>query len=70
MSLDSYQHILDLARSLNGEEQQQLVAALTARAKQKAKRHSVLELRGLGKTLWNGVDAQDYVRRERESWNG
>ena len=33
-------------------------------------RHSILELQGLGKELWEGVDAQEYIDRERASWNG
>lgn len=31
---------------------------------------SLLDLKGLGKEVWQGVDAQDYVDRERASWNG
>lgn len=30
---------------------------------------SILELRGLGKEIWNGIDAAEYIRRERESWD-
>ncbi len=33
-------------------------------------RHSVLELRGLGKEIWSDIDAQDYVNSERASWSG
>lgn len=29
---------------------------------------SILELRGLGKALWENVDAVAHVRAERESW--
>jgi hypothetical protein len=29
---------------------------------------SILELQGLGKGLWEGVDAVEYVARERDSW--
>jgi hypothetical protein len=25
-------------------------------------------LRGLGKEIWQGIDAQDYVNQERDSW--
>jgi hypothetical protein len=32
--------------------------------------HSIMEFRGLGKEIWEGVDAQEYVRQERASWNG
>ena len=35
----------------------------------KAKR-SIMELQGLGKDLWKGIDAQEYVDEERASWNG
>jgi plasmid stability protein len=30
---------------------------------------SILELRGLGKDLWENVDAVAHVRAERESWD-
>jgi hypothetical protein len=33
-------------------------------------KRSILELEGLGKEVWNGIDAQDYVNQERDSWNG
>ncbi len=33
-------------------------------------RHSVLELKGLGKEIWEGIDAQEYVDQERSSWGG
>lgn len=29
---------------------------------------SILELRGLGKAAWRGIDATEHVRRERDSW--
>jgi hypothetical protein len=32
--------------------------------------HRITELRGLGKEIWNGIDAQEYVDGERASWNG
>lgn len=31
-------------------------------------KHRVTELRGLGKELWRGADAQQYVDSERDSW--
>ena len=31
---------------------------------------SILELQGLGKTIWHGVDAQEYIDGERASWHG
>lgn len=32
-------------------------------------RLSILGLRGLGKDLWQGVDAAAHVRSERDSWD-
>jgi hypothetical protein len=33
-------------------------------------RRSLLELQGLGRSVWEGVDVDEYLRRERSSWNG
>jgi hypothetical protein len=30
----------------------------------------MMELEGLGKEIWQGLDAQEYVNQERASWNG
>ena len=30
----------------------------------------ILRLQGLGKEIWSGIDAQDYVDRERAAWAG
>jgi len=32
-------------------------------------RTSILQLQGLGKEIWRGIDAQKYVDGERASWN-
>jgi hypothetical protein len=29
----------------------------------------ISELRGLGKEIWQGIDAQEYVNRLRNEWN-
>ena len=31
---------------------------------------SITELQGLGREIWHGMDAQEYVRRERNAWGG
>lgn len=31
-------------------------------------RHSILELHGLGKEIWQGVDPKDYVKKLRDEW--
>ena len=30
--------------------------------------HNILELHGLGKEIWEGIDAQEYVNRLRNEW--
>ena len=30
---------------------------------------SILDLQGLGKELWESIDAADHVAREREAWD-
>lgn len=37
-------------------------------AQEREGRRSLLELRGLGKELWKGEDAQEYVDRLRKEW--
>ena len=32
------------------------------------KKHDILDLRGCGKEIWKGVDAQQYVNKLREEW--
>jgi hypothetical protein len=33
-----------------------------------SKKHSVLELQGLGKEFWRSIDVEEYLRKERDSW--
>jgi hypothetical protein len=30
---------------------------------------SLMELHGLGKEIWEGIDAKDYINRLREEWD-
>ena len=32
------------------------------------RKRSLLELRGLGKEIWEGIDPVEYVKQERDSW--
>ena len=32
------------------------------------KKHSILELEGLGAEFWRSIDVDAYIRQERESW--
>lgn len=51
-------------RSIAGEVVHLLEAAVA-----EATPTSILELRGLGREAWHGVDAGEHVRSERESWD-
>ena len=43
--------------------------AVSERIGQKPKRRSITELRGLGARIWKGIDAAEYVKKERDSWD-
>ena len=55
------------------EEQLRLVEIISGSLKRslgkKRVAHSIMELEGLGLEIWKGIDAQEYVRKERESWS-
>jgi hypothetical protein len=72
MSTDAYDQIRNRFSDLTPEEQDQLVRELTVAVAQRtpsSSRRSILELRGLGKHVWQGIDASEYVRKERASWH-
>ncbi|HEX5471960.1 MAG TPA: hypothetical protein VFW73_08735 [Lacipirellulaceae bacterium] len=65
----SYDEILKRARSeLSAEEQSKLINELHASSSKG--HHSVLELEGLGQHVWEGLVPEQYIRQERDSWNG
>jgi hypothetical protein len=70
LSYDDYVHGI---QSLTPEEQLTLLEIISVNLKKTWKpertRHSIMELEGLGAEIWQGIDAQDYVRKERESWD-
>lgn len=47
----------------------QEVTHLLSEALEVPKPLSILELQGLGKELWRGIDAAKHVQRERSSWD-
>lgn len=70
------EQLLQLILQLSEPEQLLLVERVIALtrvraqgdASQNGPTRSLLELRGLGQELWEGVDAQIYVNEERDSW--
>lgn len=65
--------ITSQVRMLSPDEQLHLIEILFSEYRknmQKTKaKHSIMELQGLGAEIWKGMDAQEYVRKERESWD-
>lgn len=73
MSTTGYREALRRAQSLTAAEQLELLeelAALVRRQVPTEAGQSILKLQGLGKAVWQGVDAQEYVDQERSSWDG
>ncbi|AFW93477.1 MULTISPECIES: hypothetical protein [Nostocales] len=72
--MSNYQELLQQAKNLTAEEQLKLVAELISvvrnRVIDKSKKRSILDLEGLGKEIWQGIDAQEYVNQERGKCNG
>lgn len=67
--------IVEQAKTLSIQERKLLVKllvdALDAPTIDTAapKKHSIMELRGLGKEIWEGIDAQEYVNQLRDEWD-
>jgi hypothetical protein len=62
------QHIKPLSRA----EQVQLMDLLRNQLENggdDGERHSILELHGLGKEIWQGSDSGEYVKQLRDEWN-
>jgi len=74
MSTTAYHDILGQIEHLTPADQLRLLEQLAVLVRRKvmlpAQPRSILELRGLGKEIWRDIDVQEYVDRERNSWNG
>lgn len=73
MSIIAYYEVLERVQRLSSADQLRLLEDLTALVRRQVvnpARCSILELQGLGKEIWQSIDAQEYVERERASWDG
>lgn len=71
--MTTYQDIRRQVENLTPSEQLRLLedlAAIVRRRMLSKPKRSIMELEGLGKEIWHGLDAQEYVNQERASWNG
>ncbi len=68
-----FAELLEQARALSGAERKDLVKllldTLDAPALPQAGHRRIAELRGLGKEIWAGIDAQQYVDELRSEWD-
>jgi hypothetical protein len=67
--LNSRESILKEIRKLNLNEQIKLMEELVFMLKKEVKKRSILELKGLGREVWEGIDIEEYIESERSSWN-
>ncbi len=66
-----YEEVLNKVRKLSVLDQARLleeVAKLVRAHIQAWPKHSVQELKGLGKELWRGIDVEKYIEEEHNSW--
>lgn len=67
---DLYQKIRRQAAREHRSLAQQVIHLLSQGISPRRRRkHSILELQGLGKEIWKGIDATEHIDRERNSWD-
>ena len=71
--MTTYQEIRRQVKSLTLDEQLKLIDELAVIVRHRQRSQSednIMQLEGLGKDCWQSIDAQEYVDRERQSWDG
>ncbi len=72
MLTDTCSELLSQIQRLTTEEQLQLLVDLVGLLKRPLATkppHSILELQGLGKEIWERIDVDQYLEDERNSWD-
>lgn len=70
---NAYDQARRSVESLGPADRLRLIAELTGKLSgqlDSGKKRSLGELQGLGKSVWQGIDVNEYLRRERASWSG
>ncbi len=73
MTVLEYNDLLEHVSHLSRQEKVDLLvelANLVREDSRKGGKRSIMELEGLGKEIWAGIDAQEYINQERDSWDG
>jgi hypothetical protein len=71
--MTTYQEVRRQIETLTLDEQKRLMkelASIVSHRKKADSKRSILDLEGLGKDIWQDIDAQEYIDQERQSWNG
>ena len=70
---NEYHELLERARHMEADEQLRLLADLAVLVRHRVAQNgsrSIMEIAGRGREIWAGMDAQEYVDRERRAWTG
>ena len=59
--LTDKERLVQLVEELTPEERAVVVELLRVMIGNRSKKRSIMELEGLGKEIWEGIDAQEYV---------
>lgn len=62
--------LLKKIKRLSDEEKLQLIRGISGIIAVKKSKLKWMELAGTGRDVWKGIDAQEYVERERRGWVG
>jgi hypothetical protein len=69
----TYDDVVATLPTLAPDEQINLLEVLSSVLRKavlpRTRKHNLRELEGLGSELWSKVNAGEYVRQERDSWN-
>ena len=71
MSEFTYEEVLNQVRYLELHDQVRLLEEMATIVRYKVTawpKHSILELEGLGKEKWQGIEVEKYIEEERNSW--
>ena len=66
----TYEDALRVAEKLSKADRHRLARKLLREAEETGpkERVSIMELEGLGKEIWEGIDTDAYIKAERDSW--
>jgi hypothetical protein len=73
MTEADYNHLISEIKTLDLSDQLRLLEEMATLIRKKTTAdhsRSILELKGKGKEIWQGINVGKYIDEERSSWNG